>query len=136
MSLIPNDYWKGFSVLIVDDDVPTRIFIGELLKTSGAILYEALTAEKGENILKEHPEINVVLLDLVMPDKGGFEAIKSYHKIDPKLTVIAHTALVTSEVINLCKQAGFTDFLPKPLDIPRFYGTLGNFLKPIPGLDH
>ena len=120
----------------MDDDEPDRIIIGELLKSSGARQYNALSAEEGINILTEHPEINVILLDLVMPDRGGFEAIKDYHKMDPGIPVIAHTAYVTTEVINLCKQDGFADFLPKPLNIFQFYAILGNFLKPLPGYDY
>ena len=74
-------------VLVVDDDAPILSMVSDALENK----YEVFTAESvadAENIIKDH-EINLLIADLVMPEKNGIDMIMEFRKAYPKMKIMA-----------------------------------------------
>ena len=110
---------KGKTILIVDDDFNSLLLFSELLLESGA---KVLTAIDGKSTLDivEKQKIDLILLDIRLPDMDGFELLKIIHSFQPCLLAIAHTALEGDFSRNY-KQAGFNEFISKPFRMDQFY---------------
>ena len=77
-----------------------------------------ITAENGLAALQlaeNHPEINLVLMDINMPVMNGYDATSRIKQLRPELPVIAQTALTTHEEREMAKKAGCDGFIAKPI---------------------
>ena len=87
----------------------------------GIEVVEAETAERGLEILGRHGSqaipIDVVLLDIGLPEMSGLEAFRAYHVLDAKLPVIFVTAMESSDVAIQAMTLGAYDFVMKLLDV-------------------
>jgi two-component system, cell cycle sensor histidine kinase and response regulator CckA len=113
-------------ILIVDDEVS----ILEVMKPSlEAYHYRVMTATNGMEALRcyrEHrEEIQVVLIDLMMPEVDGLQAIAALKKIDPQLKIIATSGLLKEEMLDIEVNA----FLPKPYTLELLLQTLRSHLE-------
>jgi signal transduction histidine kinase/CheY-like chemotaxis protein/HAMP domain-containing protein len=112
------DSLKGKTVLIVDDD-PRNIFaVRSLLEGHGM---KTLTAENGRAgiaMLERHPEIDIALIDIMMPEMDGYETMRLIRANPAKrwLPMIAVTAKALQEDRERCMAAGASDYLAKPID--------------------
>lgn len=101
-------------ILIVDDEQPTLDMCGLLLRALG---YEVLTAEngsKGIDLFREkRPDI--VLTDIKMPGKDGFEVIEQIMAINPHARVIVMTGHGDRDLAGKAMELGATDFVHKPM---------------------
>lgn len=117
---------KGKCLLIVDDDLKNTLSLSMVLKR-----YELgiLTAENGEVALQKleaNPQIDLILTDLMMPIKDGYETIKSVKSMKKyeKLPVVVLTANTAPDIRARCLNLGATDLLTKPIDIERLVSLL------------
>ncbi len=121
-----NDVLKDKTVLVVDDDV-RNIF--SLTKSLEAMQMKIVTAINGKEALiklQEHKNIDVVLLDMMMPEMDGYEtarAIRREHKWK-NLPVIAVTAKAMIGDREKCIKAGASDYISKPVDIDQLLSLL------------
>ena len=108
-------------VLIIDDD-PRNIFALRLaLKSRGYQAISALSVKEGLAIIQEHENIRVVLMDMMMPEIDGYEAIRLI-KEDVRygdLPVVAVTAQAMTGDREKCLQAGAKEYIAKPVDIDK-----------------
>jgi CheY-like chemotaxis protein len=108
----------GKKVLIVDDDVRNIFALTSILEGQGL---EVLYAENGKDAiesLQRHPDVDVVLMDVMMPEMDGYETMRAIRK-DPAhkaLPIIAITARALKEDREKCIEAGASDYLPKPVE--------------------
>jgi CheY-like chemotaxis protein len=104
-------------ILLVDDDPDVRSSVGETLVIAG---YEVVEAANGAEALRRWLELNggdLVILDLLMPDKDGLEAIVELHAHSPGVPIIAMLSTGTAEAVDLLEEArslGATETLEKP----------------------
>ena len=107
------------TILIVDDQETIWDFLIEALQKLG---YSVLLAEDGEDaveIYRNNPgEIDLVLLDMVMPRLDGPEAFRRIREIDPKARILLSSGFVSEEDVHELLQAGACGFLPKPHRLP------------------
>lgn len=116
-------------VLVIDDEKPVREAITDILDDAGI---EVLTAANGAEgvalVKKEGAQINVVLLDLSMPDMDGAETFHALRAIQPNLQIILssgyHEERATSELIG----QGLADFLQKPYSFETLIGKIQAYL--------
>jgi len=104
-------------VLVVDDDLNTRILVRECLEQAGFGVEEAGDGEKGMSLFEEmHPDI--VLLDVVMPRVDGFDACAGIRNLEGGGTVpiLMMTGLDDEDSINRAYEVGATDFTSKPVN--------------------
>jgi CheY-like chemotaxis protein len=105
------------TVLIVDDD-PRNIFAltGLLERQKMKVLF-AENGKEGLAVLEQNPSIEVVLMDIMMPEMDGYQTMKAIRQ-DPRykaLPIIAVTAKALKEDRDRCIAAGANDYLPKPV---------------------
>jgi two-component system response regulator (stage 0 sporulation protein F) len=106
-----------WAILIVDDEFGVRESFRMALKPS----YEVHTASGGEealNILKEQ-KIDLITLDLNMPELSGIETLREIRKIDRQVPVIIITGYGTREVEEEARLYGARAFISKPFNISR-----------------
>jgi signal transduction histidine kinase/DNA-binding response OmpR family regulator/CHASE3 domain sensor protein len=121
-----NDVLEGKTVLVVDDDVRN---IYSLTKSLEVLQMTVITAIDGREALKameEHPEIDVVLLDMMMPNMDGYETAQRIraNKKYKNLPVIAVTAKAMTGDREKCINAGASDYITKPVDADQLLSLL------------
>ncbi len=116
-------------ILIVDDDQRARDFLSDFLTTED---YTVLTAPDGETALKtiRTEDLNLVLLDLLLPDINGIEVLKRIKEYFPTLPVIMISGFAQIQDAVAATKAGAYDFLEKGnFDKERFILTIRNALE-------
>ena len=92
------------SILVVEDDLPTREALRRVLASMGYIAHEAINGRSGLEWLANHPVPNLILLDLMMPDMDGFEFLLELRKqaAFAEVPVIVVTAkMLTAEDVRI-----------------------------------
>lgn len=119
------------TVLIVDDD-PRNVFaLSALLKAKGYRCLTASSAEEGLQLLSTHSGVGIILMDMMMPDMDGYEAIPLIRANETIKTipVVAVTAQAMAGDKEKCLQAGADHYLPKPIDVDALLDLLNDYLK-------
>ncbi|HET9753341.1 MAG TPA: response regulator, partial [Myxococcales bacterium] len=112
------DKVTGKKVLIVDDDVRNIFALTSVLESHGLDVLYAENGKDGIAVLERNPDVDVVLMDVMMPEMDGYETMRVIRR-DPAhkaLPIIAITAKALKEDREKCIQAGASDYLPKPVD--------------------
>ncbi len=109
-----NDSGKKLRVLIVDDAIFMRTMIRDILEKNGfEIVGEAGSGKEAiEKFTRLKPDL--ITMDIVMPEMGGIEAVKSIIKIDPKAKILMCSAMGQKALVIEAIQAGAKDFVVKP----------------------
>ncbi len=106
---------QGELILVVDDEAPIREVTKASLEKHN---YRVLTASDGIDAIaiyaQKSQEIQVVLMDLVMPEMDGLTAMRALKKINPKLKLIATSGTATKEKVSTAELIGIKSFLLKP----------------------
>jgi len=109
----------GAKVLIVDDDIRNIFSLTSVLESHDV---EVLHAERGKDgilILEQTPDVDVALIDIMMPEMDGYETMQQIRK-RPELAdlpLIAVTAKAMKGDRQKCLDAGASDYIAKPVDI-------------------
>jgi CheY-like chemotaxis protein len=113
--------FSGKSVLLVDDDMRSSFALAKVLAERGMQVVKAENGEKALKILDEHPDINLVLMDVMMPVMDGYEAIRRIRAQDrfARLPIITLTAKAMMGDRDKSLAAGANDYLTKPIDQDR-----------------
>jgi CheY-like chemotaxis protein len=109
---------NGKKVLIVDDDVRNIFALTSVLESQGLEVLYAENGKDGIESLERNPDVELVLMDVMMPEMDGYETMRAIRK-DPShksLPIIAITAKALKEDRDRCIQAGASDYLPKPVE--------------------
>ena len=119
------------TVLVVDDDPTQRRLLEAVVSRQG---YDVEIAKGGEDAIAfmqsdKAASVDLILLDLVMPDVDGFEVLQQVKSRRPDLPTIVLTAQSGIEIIVKVMQAGAADFIPKPASPERLLVSMGNALK-------
>lgn len=117
-------------ILIVDDE-PTNLLLLRLLLESNPLydVEEANDGKKAIDILLEHSK-DIVLTDINMPIMNGVEATKYIREhISKDIPIIALTAYDKSIFLEKYKDAGFTEYLPKPIDKKKLMKIIETYTK-------
>lgn len=117
-SIAPNQLVNGNNktILIVEDDKNSHDFISEILGATDIKLLHASDGKKAVELVNNHPEISLILMDIKMPIMNGYEAMELIKKIRPKLPIIAQTAYALSHDKTQALKAGFDSYISKPID--------------------
>lgn len=114
-SHLSNNDHRSCCLLVVEDDENSMLYIKALLEFEKITVFEANTGIKAIDLVKKHPEIDLVLMDLKMPEMDGFEATRKIKLLRPELPVIAQTAYSFNEEKEKAALAGCDDYLSKPI---------------------
>ncbi len=117
-------------ILIIDDE-PYNIFALKLiLKSKGYAVLSSASLAGGLEILHQHKNINIVLMDMMMPEIDGYEGIariRGSSEIFNDVTIIAVTAQAMSGDREKCLSAGADGYISKPIDIDELIPLIEKF---------
>jgi CheY-like chemotaxis protein len=121
-----NPVLAGRKVLIVDDDVRNIFALTSVLERYDLTVMYAEDGRQGIELLKQHPEIDVVLMDIMMPEMDGYETIRYIRRIEKyrDLPIIALTAKAMQADREECLRMGATEYLSKPVDTDQLLSAL------------
>jgi len=123
----------GGKVLIVDDDVRNIFALTSGLERHKLTVYHAESGKAGIEMLKHNPEIDLVLMDIMMPEMDGYETTRSIRAIPQlrNLPIIALTAKAMKGDREKCIEAGASDYIPKPIVLEELVALLRVWLPQV-----
>ena len=116
-------------ILIIDDDNRNIFALSAVLKAKGYKVSSALSAQDGINLLRAGSSVRVVLMDMMMPEMDGYEALQLIRGDESlrSLPVIAVTAQAMVGDREKCLEAGATDYVSKPIDVDQLLKILETY---------
>jgi CheY-like chemotaxis protein len=117
---------EGRKVLIVDDDVRNIFALTTVLERQKLNVLHAESGRAGLEILSQTPDIDVVLMDVMMPEMDGYETTRAIRKIDEfrNIPIIAVTAKAMKGDREKCIEAGASDYITKPVNLEELISLL------------
>jgi signal transduction histidine kinase/DNA-binding response OmpR family regulator len=123
---------EGKNILLVDDDVRNVYALSTVLELHGMNITFAENGLECLSILEEKSNFDLILMDIMMPEMDGYEAIKKV-RVKPEtqhLPVIALTAKAMNEDREKCMEAGASDYIVKPIDPDQLMSLMKVWLYP------
>ena len=116
----------GKKALIVDDDMRNIYALTSLLERHKMQVLYAESGAEGIEVLRKTPDIDVVLMDVMMPEMDGYEAMRRIRGMDEfkNLPMIALTAKAMKGDREKCMEAGASDYITKPIDAQQLVSLL------------
>jgi CheY-like chemotaxis protein len=113
-----EEVFKGKKVLIVDDDVRNVFALTSVLEANGMEVIFAENGKDGLESLEANPDVDLVLMDIMMPEMDGYEAMQRIRERQQfqKLPIISLTAKAMKGDREKSIQAGASDYITKPVD--------------------
>jgi two-component system, repressor protein LuxO len=121
---------KATTILLIEDTASLQIVYRSVLEGAGHTVHLAATAAEGIELFR-NLEVNLVLLDLILPDRDGLDLMKDMLDLRPGTKIIVITANGSINKAVEAMRAGATEFLVKPFDETRFLDAVRNAVLPI-----
>ena len=119
--------WSAYSVLIAEDIEPNFIYLLELLRPTGIQIIRAKNGREAID-LHEKNHIDIVLMDILMPEMDGYEAAKRLKERNQNLPIIAQTAYGLKNDWEKSTDKNFDDYLLKPIWRPDLLKAMKDFM--------
>ncbi|UBM23505.1 response regulator [Pseudomonas sp. p1(2021b)] len=118
--------FEGRKILLVDDDVRNIFALTSALEHKGALVEIGRNGREAIERLEQHEDIDLVLMDVMMPEMDGYEATRLIRQQSRwrKLPIIAVTAKAMKDDQQRCLQAGANDYLAKPIELERLFSLI------------
>ncbi|MDD2571530.1 MAG: PAS domain S-box protein [Bacteroidales bacterium] len=117
------------TILIAEDDDISAHYLDSLLKDQPFTILHTTNGEDTVWVVRENPDISLVLMDLKMPVMNGFKATQEIRKFNRQIPIIAQTAYAMTEDRDQAIGAGCNDFISKPIDRNRFFELIRKYGK-------
>ncbi len=125
----PEYKWKDKVILVVEDDEVNFRFLEAILQDSDAQILHAANGYQAVQLCQSINKIDLVLMDIKMPEMDGFEATRQIRQFNKKIPIIAQTAYILEIDKEKCFSVGCNDCITKPIDIKDFLDIVNGFLK-------
>ena len=106
---------KPLKILIVDDDKSVRMFFGISVEMFSKEILYAENGIKAIETCQNNPDIDLILMDIKMPEMDGYEATKQIRIFNKEVIIIAQSAFQISDIKEKAETIGFNDYLSKPI---------------------
>lgn len=106
----------GLKILIAEDDGFSELIITRAVKAFSKETLNVGTGLKAVESCRNNPDIDLVLMDIKMPEMDGHEATRQIRKFNVDVIIIAQTAFALTEDRDMAMAAGCTDFISKPIN--------------------
>ncbi len=120
--------WRNNTILIAEDEDSNYRVLQMALKRTNINILRAENGKQAVEICRSNKNINLVLMDIKMPELNGLEATREIKKVRPELPIIAQTAYAMQEDEEKTKNAGCVDYLSKPIKTKVLISTLNKYL--------
>ena len=120
---------KGRKILIVEDDASSYLFLETLLRKFNPEILWAKSGLHAIEMLKKDADIDLILMDIRMPEMNGIDTTRKIRKIYPDLTIIAQTAYAQLSDRKLALDCGCNDYISKPIEAAELKALLTKYLN-------
>ena len=121
--------WSSKKCLLVDDNKDVLIYLNRILLDTGVTTITARSGIEAIETIKNTTDIDVVLLDMQMPEMNGIETAKEIRKIRKNLPIIAQTAFIFEDDKDIILEAGCDACLIKPIRKDHLITVMSSFVK-------
>ena len=121
-----GDIFEGKQLLLVDDDMRNIYALSAQLEELGFSIHIANNGREALQVLDDNPSIDIVLMDIMMPEMDGYEAMARIREQSQfsKLPILALTAKAMKNDRAKCIEAGANDYCSKPIDMAKLTSLL------------
>ena len=123
---------KKLTILIAEDDETSELLITALFKKISKNIFRAVTGIEAVRICRENPEIDLVLMDIRMPEMNGYEATRKIRQFNIDIIIFAQTAHGLSGDREIALEAGCNDYVSKPINRDTLMALLEKYFNPQP----
>jgi CheY-like chemotaxis protein len=120
---------NDLKTLIVEDDESSSKLISIVMSKFGAEIINARTGDEAVEACRLHPELNLVLMDIQLPEMDGYEATKLIRQFNKSVIIIAQTAFALAGDREKSIEAGCTDYISKPIKRDELNAILQKYFK-------
>lgn len=106
---------KGKKILIVEDDLSSRLYLNKILEKVGVIIVNAGDGKEAIKVATENPDIDIILMDIQLPVMDGYSALNKIREVRKDVVVIAQTAYGLMGDKEKILSSGFNDYIIKPI---------------------
>ena len=128
-----NEYeipdWTGHTILIAEDEELNFILLQGLMLRTKAKIIRAKNGVEAVQQYKDNPDIDVVLMDVRMPEMNGLDASEIILEYDRNADIIAQTAYAIPEVTERCQKIGIRRLLEKPIDQGELFAECDKYMQ-------
>jgi CheY-like chemotaxis protein len=110
-----NEYLRAKKILIVEDDLSSRLYLNKILERTGAFLINASDGSEAISAVMDDPGIELILLDIQLPVIDGYGAARKIREMRPDVVIIAQTAFSLMGDREKIIASGFDDYIVKPI---------------------
>jgi CheY-like chemotaxis protein len=109
-----NELLKGKKILVVEDDMASRLYLNKILEKAEVVILNAADGEEAVKIALEN-DVDIVLMDIQLPIIDGYAAMSKIREVKKDLIIIAQTAYGLLGDKERILNSGFTDYIIKPI---------------------
>ncbi|MBN1598321.1 MAG: response regulator [Bacteroidales bacterium] len=132
-----NYAWENYTTLVAEDDPLNFRFVELMLKRrTGINIIWAKDGLSAVNICKEKNNVDIVLMDLQLPDLDGIQSLKLIKQFNPYLPIIVQTANSWNNEEEACIESGCDGFFNKPLNFDELLSHMDLCLKSYSQIRH
>jgi PAS domain S-box-containing protein len=124
-----TDLFRKLKILIAEDDKVSEMLIEKTLKIFGKEILKARTGVEAIEACKKNPDIDLVLMDIRMPEMGGYDATRQIRKFNKKVVIIAQTAHGLYGDREKVIEAGCNDYIAKPINKDELFAIIQKHFK-------
>ncbi|MBN1132355.1 MAG: response regulator [Bacteroidales bacterium] len=110
-----SEILKGKKILIVEDDLASRLYLNKILEKTEAVLINAGDGFSAVRTAMENPDLALILMDIQLPVMDGYSSTKKIKDSGHNCKIVAQTAYSLADELEKIKSAGFDDYIIKPI---------------------
>ncbi|MCD4773634.1 MAG: response regulator [Bacteroidales bacterium] len=120
--------WANKVILIAEDIYTSTRYYQAALKKTNSVILVAKNGQEAVEMVENNKDIDLVLMDIHMPELNGFEATRKIKKINHNIPIVMQTAYILSGEEDKSYEAGCDDFLTKPIQLNKLLSVVNNYL--------
>lgn len=128
-TVLPIDLGEEEIILIAEDDNINYLLIEKMVKSCNFKIIRAHDGLEAVEHCKTNKEIDLVLMDIKMPNMNGYDAFTAIREFNKNIPIIAQTSYSFEEELLKIKELGFTDFISKPIKKEKLFALIKKYMK-------
>ena len=120
---------EKLKILIAEDDEDSFLYLSAIFKKMSPHIYRAITGKEAVDKYNEHPDTDLILMDIKLPEMDGYEATRKIRKQDRNIPIIAQTAYAMAGDSKKAVDAGCNDYITKPIKKKELLEKIDNLIS-------
>jgi PAS domain S-box-containing protein len=120
---------KKLKILIVEDEKISNMLITRFVKIVGQEILNAMTGVEAVDACRNNPDLDLILMDIQMPEMDGYEATRQIRQFNKDVIIIAQTAFAFAGDREKSIEAGCNDYISKPINKDKFLALIQKQFK-------